>query len=92
VRVKGKSLPVRIFEILGPVEERAQWTVLVERFAAGLGAYRQRQWEEAISAFGAVLDLRAGDRPAELYIQRCRELLATVPRAEWDAVTDIDVK
>ena len=92
VRVKGRSLPVRIFEILGPAEERAHWAALVERFAAGLGAYRQRQWEEAITAFRAVLEVRAGDRPAELYIERCREMLATVPGTDWDGVTAIDVK
>jgi adenylate cyclase len=92
VRVKGKSLPVRIFEILGPAEERAHWAALVERFAAGLGAYRQRQWEEAITAFRAVLEVRAGDRPAELYLERCREMLATVPGTDWDGVTAIDVK
>jgi len=92
VRVKGKSLPVRIFEILGPAEERAQWAALVERFAAGLDAYRQRRWEEAGSAFRAVLELRPADHPAELYIERCREMLATDPGPGWDGVTDIDVK
>ncbi len=92
VRVKGKSLSVRIFEILGPAEERVHWAALVERFAAGLGAYRQRQWEEAITAFRAVLELRAGDRPAELYLERCRDMLVTVPGTDWDGVTAIDVK
>jgi adenylate cyclase len=92
VRVKGKNLPVRIFEILGPAEDLAQWAELVERFAVALGVYRQRQWEKAITAFRAVLELRPGDHPAELYIERCREMLATVPGTDWDGVTDIDVK
>jgi adenylate cyclase len=92
VRVKGKSLAVRIFEILGPAEECGQWAALIERFSAGVGAYRQRQWEEAIAAFRGVLELRAGDHPAELYVKRCHEMLIKVPGTDWDGVTTIDVK
>ena len=40
VRVKGKKQPVRIFEILAPASERERWTPLVERFDAGVAAYR----------------------------------------------------
>jgi adenylate cyclase len=92
VRVKGKRLPVRIFEILAPAGDRAQWQWLVEQFAAGIMAYRERRWDEACAVFGAILERRPDDGPARLYRERCRELAARPPGPEWDAVTTMDVK
>lgn len=92
VRVKGKRLPVRIFEILAPRDERAAWAPLIERFATGVAAYRQRQWQEAITAFEAVLRLHAGDAAAQVYVKRCQEMLVNPPEPDWDGVTVIEVK
>jgi adenylate cyclase len=92
VRVKGKKLPVRIFEILAPARERQRWLPMIERFDAGVAAYRARQWDAAMAAFSAVLAERADDGPALLYLERCRALRAAPPAAEWDGVTVVEVK
>jgi adenylate cyclase len=92
VCVKGKRLPVRIFEILALGDDRVAWVDVVERFAAGVGAYRQRQWEDAIAKFRRVLEMRADDGPAQFYLQRCREMLPHPPDAQWDGVSVMDVK
>lgn len=92
VRVKGKKLPVRIFEILAPAEELERWMPLVERFNAGIAAYRARQWNEAIAAFSAVLAERPDDGPSLLYLERCRGMLETPPAPNWDGVTVMEVK
>jgi adenylate cyclase len=92
VRVKGKRLPVRIFEILGPGSERAAWAELVKRFAAGLAAYRESRWTDATSEFAAALALRPDDGPTQLYLKRCAQMAAQPRAREWDGVTDIDAK
>jgi adenylate cyclase len=92
VRVKGKRLPVRIFEILATANERERWKPLVEVFQAGLAAYRQQRWEEAVAAFEVALQQSPGDGPAELYLERCREMLATPPAHDWDGVTIMETK
>jgi len=92
VRVKGKRLPVRLFEILGPGDERPAWVELRERFAAGIAAYRRQQWEEALAAFAQVLEARPDDGPAQLYLRRCREMQAHPPEADWDGVTVMETK
>ena len=92
VRVKGKRLPVRLFEILGPSEERADWAQVMDRFATGIAAYRQRQWNDALVAFRQVLEMRPDDGPAELYRQRCHDMQAHPPDTQWDGVTVMDVK
>jgi adenylate cyclase len=92
VRVKGKRLPVRIFQILGPAEERPRWEPLLETFAAAIAAYRQRQWDGAMAAFAQVLKDHPQDGPARLYLERCRAMQATPPELDWDGVTVMEVK
>lgn len=92
VRVKGKHLPVRIYEILGTAEARVRWQGLVDRFDSGLKAYRSQRWDEATATFEAVLRDYAGDKPAQLYLKRCAEMRATPPGADWDGVTVMESK
>jgi adenylate cyclase len=86
VRVKGKKLPVRIFELLGDRKDAAPWRDFVGRFEAGLAQYRAGRWDEAIAAFRGVLEVRPADFPAMLYIDRCQALKESPPEGEWDGV------
>ena len=92
VRVKGKRLPVRIYEILGTADERERWEPLVRGFDAGLAAYRAQRWDDAMFAFAAVLEKYPDDGPAQLYIERCRDMLAAPPESDWDGVTIMETK
>jgi adenylate cyclase len=92
VRVKGKRLPVRIFEILAGTDERQRWAPLVEGFEAGLRAYRRQRWDDAMVAFAAVLEKYPQDGPTQLYLERCRDMLAAPPEAGWDGVTVMETK
>jgi adenylate cyclase len=92
VRVKGKRQPVRIFEIVAPASERDSWMPMIDRFAAGIAAYRARQWDAAMAAFAAVLAEHPDDGPALLYTERCRALRAEPPAGEWDGVTVMELK
>ena len=86
VRVKGKKLPVRIFELLGDRKDAAEWQEFVGRFEAGLAKYREGLWDEAIASFNSVLEVRLEDPPARLYLERCAELKANPPEGAWDGV------
>lgn len=92
VRVKGKDETVRIYEVLGPGDSAPHWALIREHFAAGLAAYRARRFAEAVAAFERVLDERANDHPAALYIRRARALIATPPPDDWEAVVNFDEK
>jgi adenylate cyclase len=92
VRVKGKRLPVRIYEILGTADDREQWAPLLRGFDAGLAAYREQRWDDALFAFAAVLEKYPEDGPAQLYIERCRDMLAAPPEPDWDGVTIMETK
>jgi adenylate cyclase len=91
VQVKGRAQPVRVYELLGslPPDGLPPW---LDHFAAGLQAYRHRQWEEASQAFGEVLLLKPGDRPTQVFLGRCRFFAVAPPPSEWQGVFNLDVK
>ena len=91
VRVKGRAQPVTIYELLGesPPEGKYPW---LHYFAAGLEAYRQRQWEKASRAFNEVLRLQPHDRPTQVFLGRCRFFAAAPPPLDWRGVFVLDAK
>jgi adenylate cyclase len=86
VKVKGKKLPAMIYELLGEKKDAERWEKAVSLFEEGLSKYKQGLWDEAITAFRKVLELRPDDAPAKLYIDRCQELKKNPPEGPWDGV------
>jgi len=86
VRVKGKKLPVRIFELLGEQKDADLHLPYIRLFEAGLERYRTQQFDKAIALFQQVLTLRPNDPPSRLYLSRCAELKAQPPAPDWDGV------
>jgi adenylate cyclase len=85
VRVRGRAQTMTVYELVGPYppEGFPPW---LDAFAAGLKAYRGRQWDRAAQAFQEVLQLKPGDRPAGVFLKRCGSLARTPPPSEWQAV------
>jgi adenylate cyclase len=92
VRVKGKSKPVRIYEILSPSEGVSSDSSWLELFARGLGLYREMRWEEAAGCFQEVLKLLPQDGPSKLYLQRCKTLSEEPPSGDWEGVYSWETK
>jgi adenylate cyclase len=85
IKVKGKTKPVRVYELLGL--KGATDPRLLEksgRFASALALFRARRWAEAAGAFEGVKEDFSNDHAAELYILRCKELSASPPPDGWD--------
>lgn len=92
VRVKGKRVPVSLFELLAEAPGEARQRQLVERFAVGLGAYRGRDFSRAQQLFASLLEDHGDEGPARLYLERCRHYLAAPPPDDWDAVETLTSK
>jgi adenylate cyclase len=78
VAVHGRTEDIAIYELLGmadmPYVGRAAW---IESYEAGLAAYDQRNWPEALRLFAAAAATRpGGDRPSDIFGERCRARLA----------------
>ena len=90
VRVKGKNEPVAVFEIVGREADRP--SQFLDAWSAALAAYRSRDFEGALGRFELCLAMKPGDGPARVYIERSRELQASPPVADWDAVHTAESK
>jgi len=86
VRVKGRTEPVRIFELLGREEPFHEWSTFKELFENGLWAYRAQRWDEGIGEFEKALKIRPDDGPAKLYLQRCMLLQRNGSPPKWDGI------
>lgn len=87
LRVKGKAIPIRIYELLSEKgglapKEREK----VECFAEALQLYRKQEWANAIRRFEEVLRIAPDDGPAKTYIRRCQMLAQEVLPENWDGV------
>jgi len=92
VRVKGKRLPIKIFEVISRKDTFEGDLERVRIFEEGLGLYLNRQWRQAIQAFEAVLGIEPTDTPSKIYIQRCTDYVKSPPPEDWDGVYTMSEK
>jgi adenylate cyclase len=85
VAVKGKTEPIRIFEVLGLVGEVSDEALaFAKRFEAAFERYVTRNFQEALIACESLLILRPTDVATKHLAERCREYVNTPPPAEWN--------
>jgi adenylate cyclase len=89
IRVKGKTMPVRIFTLIDDAASAAPefqaWQGAHDRM---LGLYRARAWDEALAAMAAARAAAAGRLATlyDLYAERLERCRAAPPPADWDGV------
>ena len=79
VKVKGKHLPVVMYELMIAKHE------LLPKFVAALEQYRAKSFTAAKGMFDE-LAAQYDDGPSRLYSSRCDEYLLQPPPADWDGV------
>lgn len=92
VRVKGKKVPVGIFELRGlgtpsEVEGKA-----IAAFEAGLTAMTSRRFDEASRAFTEVLAFWPEDAPTRNYLEEIQAFKENPPPPDWDGVVSLKTK
>ncbi|GAB4386355.1 MAG: hypothetical protein Kow00121_52800 [Elainellaceae cyanobacterium] len=88
VRVKGKTKPIHIYELIGDRKEplNAATHEFLDLYQAGRSAYSDRQFQQAIRYFEQAQRLKTDDRAIELFIDRCRHYQSNPPGEPWDGV------
>jgi adenylate cyclase len=90
VRVVGKEQAVHVYELLAaagtslPRDQEKAFSA----YAAGLEAYRQKFWDDALRLFRESLALRREDVPSRTMVERCQFFKEVPPPEEWDGVFD----
>ena len=94
IRVKGKSNPVRIYELLGRKSDNIDpvRSSSLEYYVQGLELYRQRNWVKAYDFFQRALQLAPQDGPSLEFIRRCKTFIEQPRPNSWDGVYNLRSK
>jgi adenylate cyclase len=94
VRVKGRKQPVRIYELLGNSGDSLprEMEESLNYFIAGLEAYRQQVWPEALDLFKRSLAILPEDGPSRIMAERCQIYQEAPPPTDWDGVFTMTTK
>ncbi len=88
VCVKGKTRPLRIYELIGERNEplNGQTAEFIELYEAGRRDYLSRSFQQALRHFEAAHKLRPHDLSVKLQLLRTQQWLLKPPPATWDGV------
>jgi adenylate cyclase len=86
VRVRGKHIPGKIYEMIGKKGQFPEREDAAALFARGLSLVRSRRWEEAYTLFETLKNEIPGDIPTQIYLARIEKALADPPPPDWDGV------
>ena len=93
VAVYGRSGGLAIYELLDLAQGKTATLEWVRTYEAGLAAYEDRRWSEAIAFFEATAAIRGTvDRPSEILIERCRSYLTDPPYSDWVPISVLESK
>jgi adenylate cyclase len=88
IKVKGKKLPVRIYELIGlKGEVPPERMESVKKFEAALADFRARKFGESAEVFRAL-----GDAASAVYVEICEKYLKEPPAADWDGSYQMEHK
>jgi adenylate cyclase len=91
--VVGQTQPQTVFEIMGSKGALTpQETLLREKYAEGLAAYRAQRWVDARKAFDAALGAIPDDGPSLAMIARIEGIAQNPLPADWDGAWHLDHK
>jgi adenylate cyclase len=92
IQVVGKTIPERIFALLGGPEQRDSpgFAELLTHHRRGLASYRARDWAEARTAFSAAQRCTPAGHDLsgiyQLYHKRIEDYSAAAPLSSWSGV------
>lgn len=92
VKVKGKNLPVAIFELICEKNKLPGNLDYLKSFEQGYQLYMKKDFKMAKTAFEEVLKLNPEDKVAKLYLHRCDDFIANPPDENWDGVYTMKTK
>jgi len=86
VRVKGKVLPVKIYELMAEEKVKSTVSEMIKWFQEGYEFYHAKNWRSGLEMFAKALALEPNDEVSKLYIQRCQDYMSEPPEDGWDGV------
>ena len=90
VAVKGKTKGIYVYELVCDISSaNERQKEYVRQFNAAIELYFNQEWKEAAILFEKVLDIKPGDTPSAIMIERCNNYKKKPPGEGWSGVTNI---
>ena len=90
VRVRGRSGPVKIYELLAETgQETPKQVTSAAAYAEGLAHWRARGFDAAAACFERVAGI---DKPSALFLGRANAFRSNPPSLDWDPVSTLEGK
>jgi class 3 adenylate cyclase len=87
ISVKGKTETTRIFELMSVAKQVSEETVrLRERYEQARRMYLAQSWDTAETTFRECLQIRPGDGPSRVLLERTQFLRRNPPGEDWNGV------
>ena len=86
IRVQGKLIPVKIYELMAFAKDAEKHRDLLMRWNHAQEAFYRRDWDEAIQRYEAIVAKYPHDGPAHTFMKRALEYHADAPAPDWDGV------
>ncbi|MEY2495397.1 MAG: adenylate cyclase [Verrucomicrobiota bacterium] len=88
-RVKGKTLPLELFEVKHPFSPE-NFEDIAARYNEAFSDYERGDFQIAANKFAALRD-HDKDRPGAIMAERCADLLAELPK-DWNGIYQLTTK
>jgi adenylate cyclase len=89
IAVKGKTVPVKIFELIGE-EDHIQSDIRekIKDYHQSLSFYKDQKWSDALKGFNELLQKYPGDSTTEYYKKQCEEYLTlnSTLTGDWSVI------
>jgi len=87
IRVKGKTLPVVIYEPIGLMQEQtAEQSHSLKQWSEALECYRAQNWSQAKLSLQHLIDLYPEDKLYRVYLTRVEQFLEIPSESNWDGI------
>ncbi|MFH1801311.1 MAG: CHASE2 domain-containing protein [archaeon] len=87
VKVKGKKIPVAIYELCAKPDKE-----LIKKYEKALTLYFKSNFKDAKKEFEDILKISPDDCPSKIFVKRCGEYIKNPPKKEWDGVFELMTK
>lgn len=88
IKVKGKTKPVKIYELMGWMKDAAHFQDLLSRWSEAQRAYLSQDWNAAAELFEELIGHYPEDGPSLTFLNRVYERRESQPKPDpaWDGV------
>ena len=86
MRVKGKELPVVLWEVLHDAHDFKKDPEALEKYSEAFFAYQNKEFQRAVDLLTPLVEKYPNDKSCKRVKETCLNFIANDPGEDWDGV------